>query len=314
MLPLFTASPDRGLEPVDQLPGLTVAPQGQAMTFSLDVPRVLQANSASLYLVKAMGNATFDGTYDVDVAYQAPAGTDVQKKAAVCISVDMMAHDSAYDYLLERAIGHADARPSKENQHRGGGSGHGNAGPTEAVVALFGERFTHSDRVHVRMEAGDFALVMSTISQITPLQVAQPGNHWFANWTTQGPVQVIRIPPAPILCAEGFGEFTGGTHLDGQVTTYTAGARAEVEGLYGTVALIDRPESPYDSPSNQATVHVLDRSCTARAGAGVSLADELAGPASIEVQQWTGTPFLVLAGMGPDLAAFATMGGSACPS
>lgn len=313
---LFVADDD-GLHAVPDLPGLTVQAEPGTATYTLDVPSILNANSLEMLLVQALANLTAQVSYDADVAYApklAPS-SDVGQAEAVCIGTGLLANPNDHGFYLDRALGRPGTPPAPlPDGGIGTGVGHSVAGPTNAVVALYGDRFTSSGQRAIPLRVGEFLRVSDFVSQLSPVEVRQPGNHWTQRWAVDGPVRVIRIPGAPAYCATGFGEFAGAQRVGREPAVTTIGGGLRIPTRYGTSVNLNA-YGPGDDPdpANSATVRFGDRTCRAAGGQGVSLRGFEPGEVEVQVQQWVGTTWVFVAGIGPGQDLLLRDTGDHCP-
>ncbi|HUR62377.1 MAG TPA: hypothetical protein VM286_08465 [Candidatus Thermoplasmatota archaeon] len=310
---LFTVD-EAGLHETEDLTGLTVRQEGVTTTYTLDVTAILEANTLSMLLVEALANLTAKVSYDADVAYDPmlqPSG-DVKPSDAICIGTSLLANPRDHGFYLDRALGRPGTPPEvREDHSMGNHTGHGVGGPKGEVIALYGERFQHSGRATLSLRVGQAIRVSDHVSQITPQEVRQPGNHWTQTWTVDGPVRILRIPSAPVYCASGFGEFDGAQ----QVGVTTVGGELHLKTRYGTSVNINAYGAGDDTnPANSATVRFGDRVCRAAEGKGVSLNTFEAGEVAVTVDRWVGSTWVFLVGLGPWQDVVLRDAGEQCPA
>lgn len=310
---------DGGLQPLDQVPGLTAKTDGASTSYSWDLREALLDDGDPLLLVQALADETMQVSYDVDVAYVPPAvaGSDFERPDAVCLGTSMTYDEGEHGFYLARALGQSAAPPVVDGQggFQGDAIGHGRAGPTDLVVQVFGDRFTESEQDTFRVASGGFVRMSNQLSQLAPRNVAMPGNHWLQNWTVDGPHRIIRIPPAPVFCATGFGEFTDATVVGKAPLETTLGGHLDLQTRYGSTVVINNGYAPTDdAPGNSASVDFLGRHCQVGAGKGVSLSSFDAGAIHVAVDRWVGSTFMVVLGSGPAQQYFGTWGDGHCES
>lgn len=304
---LFDAS-DGELRPVEFLPGLFIEENDGVTTYRLDVRAQLVDNAITILLVQPLTNISMPVSYDIEVGYAQPfnPNSDVERARAVCIETLIVEDEPKSQFYLARALGQDHPPPMAS---RGGPFpdeviGHGRSGPTDSVIALFGDRFIDQKSETFEVEAGQFVRFMNGLSQLPPESVRADGNHWFQNWTMSGAHRIIRIPPATHFCASGFGEFNGGTQfgpLPG--SDLTTAAFLEVETRYGSSLTLDSQyPNPDQNPANEATVDFLGKICKAGGGRYVVQDSFDAGRMRIDVARWVGHPFVVLSGFGVNQA------------